>query len=131
MDIRVTPDGIPYSLSSTQMMIDSKGDNTDSGIEPHVVLVGTDADGQKDYSGLFDLEKISAAFAEFYGTDESSSPEKSCQDDSQDDESSAPDEREESSSREDASPATGIALPAAAALCVLILAVLVLIKRRS
>ena len=32
-------------------------------------------DGEKDYSDLYNMEKISSEFAKFYGTEDSSTPE--------------------------------------------------------
>ena len=96
VQMRLTAEGLPYGMSSALRMINSKGENIDSGIEPNISLVKVGADGKADYSDMYDLEKISAAFKEFYGTaDESSEPE------------SRPADK-------DINPSTGKAIPAAA-----------------
>ena len=111
VDSRITADGIPYKLSSTIMLKNAKGENIDSGITPHVTLVATDDDGVKDYSDLYNMEKISSEFAKFYGTEESK-----------------PDTDSSTSDNKDTNPGTGAAA-GFAAVTVLAAAVIALKKR--
>ena len=109
VDSRITADGIPYKLSSTIMLKNAKGENIDSGVEPHVSLVATDDDGVKDYSDLYNMEKISSEFAKFYGTEDSSTPEES--------------------KPEDTSPRTGAAAAGFAAVTILAAAIIAIRKK--
>ena len=117
VDSRITADGIPYKLSSTIMLKNAKGENIDSGITPHVTLVTTDDEGEKDYSDLYNMEKISSEFAKFYGTEDSSTPEES-----------KPDTDSSTSDNKDTNPGTGAAA-GFAAVTVLAAAVIALKKR--
>jgi hypothetical protein len=55
------PEGMNYSLSGTLMMIDKDGNDVDGGVKPDVEMVTMSWDGSKDYSGLYDIDRINAA----------------------------------------------------------------------
>ena len=70
-----TADGFYYHISSYQMRLtNSAGEVIDPGIEPHVELVKTDIDGQKDYSDFYNLELLSDIINEYY-TEENAAEE--------------------------------------------------------
>lgn len=55
------PEAASFTLSSTLMMVDKDGSDIDGGVKPDVELVTKGANGTKDYSGLYNVENISAA----------------------------------------------------------------------
>lgn len=62
-----TADGFYYHISAYQMRLtNSVGEVIDPGIEPHVELVKTDADVQKDYSDFYNLDLLSDIINEYY-----------------------------------------------------------------
>ena len=66
-----TADGFYYHISAYQMRLtNSAGEVIDAGIEPHVELVKTDADGQKDYSDYYDLALLSDVINEYYAEED-------------------------------------------------------------
>ncbi len=54
-----TPEGLVVRLSSSQKLCDKNWADLDVGVEPDVSLVATDAQGRRDHSGFYDLDRIS------------------------------------------------------------------------
>ena len=56
------PEASAYTMSGTLMMLDKEGNDIDGGAKPDAELVTAGADGLADFSGLYDIDKINAAF---------------------------------------------------------------------
>ena len=59
----VTADGLPYQLSPFLRIRNAAGEVIDGGVPVDAELVKAGDDGKRDYSGLYDLDAISAAIA--------------------------------------------------------------------
>jgi hypothetical protein len=59
----VTADGWRFTISSNTRTASDTWENTDGGVPVDAELVKTGSDGTRDYSGLYDLDAISAALA--------------------------------------------------------------------
>ena len=137
------PEGITYGYSADIVLADKDHKVIDFGVEPDYSLL---ADGDTDYSQLYDFEKISEDIHEFYGDSDDSEPDSSEPDsepdssepDSEPDssepaESSAPDESSvpEAGKPDDngSNPSTGAAAFSLAAIMLAAAAVIVIRKR--
>ncbi len=67
--IRSTADGFTYTISGNYILRNAAGENTDDGVPVDVDLVKFNEDGEKDYSGFFDIDKLGAEMHKFYGTE--------------------------------------------------------------
>lgn len=62
-----TPEGWEYSHSSYTRLADTDLQNIDGGVPVDVLLVTKDAAGTKDYSGLYDIDRLSGTINTYYG----------------------------------------------------------------
>ena len=93
-----------FVLSSNMRFADKNGNNIDSGIEPDYPMLGEDAEGNPDYTTLFDLEYIDKTMNELFPEEEESSePDESTPDSSEPEDSSEPDESTPDTSEPDES----------------------------
>ena len=60
---RFYADGTPYVISSTGKIVHSDGTDIDGGAEPDTELIGA----EKEYEGFYNVEKMKAGVAKFYG----------------------------------------------------------------
>lgn len=68
VEVHLSPDGTPYSLSTGTTLVNKDGESIDLGIKPDYETVKVNEDGSKDFSETYDLEKVSKLFDEFYGS---------------------------------------------------------------
>ncbi|SDB57647.1 Peptidase family S41 [Ruminococcaceae bacterium FB2012] len=118
----ITPDGLPYRMSSSVHLVDKDGKSIDAGIEPDYQMLKRAEDGSCNYAELYDFAFINEKMNELYPAEDESRPE----------EESKPAESEVSSQEEKdgTNPATGAAY-AGAAFAVVILAGAVAAGRRK
>ena len=69
----LSAEGQMFVLSSNMRLADKNGNNIDSGIEPDYPMLGEDAEGDPDYTTLFDLEYIDKTMNELFPEEEESS----------------------------------------------------------
>ena len=61
-----TVDGWRFTISSNTQVKSDSWENIDGGVPVDAELVKAGEDGKRDYSGLYDLDAMSAAIASFY-----------------------------------------------------------------
>ena len=61
-----TADGWRFTISSNTQVKSDSWENIDGGVPVDAELVKAGDDGKRDYSGLYDLDAMSAAIASFY-----------------------------------------------------------------
>ena len=69
-----TADGMFYGLSTGLKFVDKDGNSIDDGIAPDYDLVKINEDGTKDFSEVFDFDKLSKLFGEFYKSSSEEQP---------------------------------------------------------
>lgn len=100
----LSAEGQLFVLSSNMRFADKNGNNIDSGIEPDYPMLGEDAEGNPDYTTLFDLEYIDKTMNELFPEEEENSePDESTPDSSEPEDSSEPDESTPDTSEPDES----------------------------
>ena len=66
IQICATADGMHYQMSSPLQLLWADGESVEGGAEPDIPLVETIGDGERDYSGLYDLELLSESINAWY-----------------------------------------------------------------
>lgn len=61
-----SPTSLPYTISGYKMMVDEKGNTVESGVKPDYKSVTVDAEGNADYSKLYDVGAIRSFLDEYY-----------------------------------------------------------------
>lgn len=64
---RATADGVRYCMSSYVRFVDDNKKTIDDGVPVDVQLVSTSYSGEKDYSAIYDLDRLGREMDTFYG----------------------------------------------------------------
>ena len=67
---RATADGVFYCMSSYLRFVDKNKKTIDDGVPVDVQLVSTNSSGEKDYSALYDLDRLGKEIDAFYNSSE-------------------------------------------------------------
>ena len=66
IQICATADGLHYQMSSPLQLLWADGGSVEAGVEPDIVLVEPDENGDRDYGDFYDLEVLSEAINGWY-----------------------------------------------------------------